>query len=109
MPLTDQFRTPPVVSRPGLPSGRDGKLGLFVGARDAMILGSGDFVYCSMGTKPLFDVLFHSGFLPATVLGGRARRCPSLSPLLHHARTTAQCSAASRKAAKLQWVGRTGR
>jgi hypothetical protein len=44
-----------------------------------MIFGSGPDC-SSTGLKPVAVVLFHSGFLPPTLLAGRARRVPSLSP-----------------------------
>ena len=46
-----------------------------------MIFGSGlDDSSAGGLTKPVEVVLFHSGFLPPTLLAGRARRVPSLSP-----------------------------
>ena len=74
------LRTLPVVSIPPLPSGRVGNFLLLPGGRVAIILGSG-LDDSSTGFKKLVEVvLFHSGFLFPTVLAGRARRVPSLSP-----------------------------
>jgi hypothetical protein len=73
------LRTLPVVSIPGLPSGRVGNFLLLPGGRDAIIFGSGPDDSSGF-TKPLEVVLFHSGFLPPALLAGRARRVPSLSP-----------------------------